>query len=101
MNITLALCNYYVLYDSIFNPLIHITEYKNKSLLPPGMSNRSVAEKLESIERALNSEHNIEPTGNSYRFAVLKAQSPSNVTIGKGGFNDYLIFEFKEKNLVV
>jgi hypothetical protein len=56
---------------------------------------------LDTIEKVLNSEFNAESTGNSYRFAVLKENLPSDVTMGTGGFNEYLRFEFALNDLLI
>lgn len=39
--------------------------------------------------------------GNSYRFALLKDKITSDVTMGLGGFNDYLQFEYEHSDLMI
>jgi len=101
MNLACALSNYHLMYNTEFEPIIPVTKFKDKSILPAGSASRPVAEKLEIIEQHLGTEGEYESTGNSYRFAVLKEQQPDDVTIGKGGFNEYLMFEYRNKDLLV
>jgi hypothetical protein len=101
MNMACALSNYHLMYDLNFEPIIPVTKFKDKALLPAGMTGKSVKEKLQVILENLASEADFESSGNSYRFAILKELGPDDVTIGAGGFNEYLMFEFKKHNIVV
>lgn len=101
MNLACALSNYHLMYDTGYEPIIPVTKFKDKSILPAGSADRPVAEKLETIEQHLANDGQYESSGNSYRFAVLKEQQPDDVTIGRGGFNEYLMFEYKNSDLLV
>jgi len=101
MNIAIQLGRYYQIFDEKLEPIIPITKYKNRSILPAGQYG-SVMEKLEAIERQLAaSDYSETGKGNSYRFALLKEKNPTEVTAGNAGFNDYLMFEFIDDNLMV
>jgi len=101
MNMALLLSNYFLTYDLSFEPIIPVTKFQDRSILPPGMTGKSVKEKLAAIDTFLNLEKNVEATGNSYRFAVLKDYFPDDVTMGSGGFDEYLMFEYRAHNLLV
>jgi hypothetical protein len=100
MNMSIALGSYYLIYDAHFEPIVPVTKFENKRILSAG--NHSVAEKLEIIKNELLTQGNNEASkGNSYRFALLKEKSPVDVTMGLGGFNEYLMFEYPEDDLMV
>ncbi|MDX3916327.1 MAG: hypothetical protein QHC79_22495 [Pseudosphingobacterium sp.] len=100
MNLSILLGSYFMLYDSKFEPIIPVTKYEQRKILPPG--SYSLAEKLEIIKENLTSSNNVDISeGNSYRFAVLKQKGVSEVTMGLGGFNEYLMFEFEEQDLII
>ncbi|WP_126969332.1 hypothetical protein [Gynurincola endophyticus] len=101
MNLAYTLSNYYLMYNVEFEPIIPVTKFKDRSILPAGCSNKSISEKLETIQNRLQGTPEFESTGNSYRFAVLKEQQPNDVTIGTGGFHEYLMFEYKTKDLLI
>lgn len=101
MNMACALSNYHLMYDTGFEPIIPVTKYKDTSLLPAGAVDRPVTEKLETIEHNLQTNGEFASTGNSERFATLKEQGPGDVTIGHGGFDGYLAFEYPDKNLII
>lgn len=101
MNMACALSDYHMMYDTGYEPILRITKYKDKSLLPAGVMDRPVQEKLETIQQNIPTDGEFESTGNSERFAVLKDQEPADVTIGRGGFDGYLAFEFPDKNIIV
>jgi len=101
MNMAYSLSNYYAMYDANFNPIIPITKYQDKSLLPAGILNKPLDIKVAEIEKRLESQANVESTGNSYRFAVLKEQAFTDITIGKGGFDEYLRFEYAKHDLLI
>ncbi|MFC4231623.1 hypothetical protein ACFOW1_06965 [Parasediminibacterium paludis] len=101
MNMAIQLGGYFLFYDMAFEPIIPVTIVKDKSILPSGF-NGSVAEKLDVIEQAMNEDNDPKDLhGNSYRFALLKEFAPDDVTMGIGGFNDYLMFEYRDRNLMV
>lgn len=101
MNMAIQLGGFYMLYDEYFQPIIRITKTSDKSLLPAG-SYGSVKDKLKTIERNLKAGGEIEDiSGNSYRFAILQELEPTDITIGLGGFDEYLVFEYIEKDLLV
>lgn len=102
MNIAIQLGRYYLLFDENYEPIIPVSKYKNRSILPSGEYS-SVIEKMEAIEAELlnNSNFTTAGKGNSYRFALLKEKKPNEVTAGVGGFNDYLMFEFLEHDLMI
>lgn len=100
MNMAIALGSYFLPYDHKFEPLVPVTKFEKKQILPPGRY--SISEKLEIIDRELVSSVGGEVSeGNSYRFAVLKEKNPTDVTMGIGGFNEYLMFEFVNEDLIV
>lgn len=101
MNLACSLSNYHLMYDTGYEPIIPVTKFKDKSILPAGSTGRPVAEKLEVIEQHLELDGEYESKGNSYRFAMLKEQQPDDVTIGMGGFNEYLMFEYRNRDLLV
>ena len=101
MNMACALSNYHMMYDTGFEPILPVTKYKDTSLLPAGVVDRPVSEKMEIIEQNLHTDDEFESTGNSERFAVLKEHEPVDITIGRGGFDGYLAFEFPNRNLIV
>ncbi|RYG17923.1 MAG: hypothetical protein EOO07_10060 [Chitinophagaceae bacterium] len=101
MNMACALSNYFLPYNAKLQPIIPVTKFVDRSLLPSGQNYNSVKDKLDTIEKILNSENNVESTGNSYRFALLKEKSPTEVTMGTGGFDEYLRFEFKEHDILI
>lgn len=100
MNMAIALGSYFLPYNSKFEPFVPITKIENKRILPPG--NFTIAEKLEIIKKDLIF-HNesVISEGNSYRFAVLNEKAPTDVTMGLGGFNEYLMFEYADNDLMV
>lgn len=101
MNMAILLGGYYMIYDKNLNPVLRITKTSNKSILPAGHYN-SVKEKLDAIERNLKKQEQTEESkANSYRFATLRDLEPDDTTIGVGGFSDYLMFEYVEKNLMI
>lgn len=100
MNMCIALGGYFLPYDYKFEPIVPVTIFEQRRILPPG--NQTLAEKLEIIENNIKRESSGETsTGNSYRFAMLKAQNPKDVTMGLGGFDEYLMFEYPRHNLMV
>jgi hypothetical protein len=99
MNMSLLLSNYFLTYDSNLEPIIPVSKFRDRSILPSGVTGKNVNEKMKAIEIFLNTGKNVEATGNSYRFAVLKEQFPDDVTMGIGGFNEYLMFEYKKSLL--
>ncbi len=87
-------------YDLKFDPII-VTKYEDRKLLPSG-KNYTIKEKLEIIENRISDEKARDKSiGNSYRFAMLKERVPTDVTMGIGGFNEYLMFEYIEENLMI
>lgn len=100
MNMAIALGSYFLPYDHKFEPLVPVTKIDNKRILPPG--NYTVSEKLEMIKKDLiNTGDGAVSEGNSYRFALLNEKEPSDVTMGLGGFNEYLMFEYANNDLMV
>jgi hypothetical protein len=101
MNMAIALGSYFLPYNSKFEPFEPITKFVDKKMLPSG--DYSVKEKLEIIQRDLILNRNEGPSseGNSYRFALLNEKNPTDVTMGLGGFNEYLMFEYANDNLIV
>ena len=101
MNMAIQLGSYFMLYDEQFEPIIPVTKTTDKSILPAGVYG-SITEKLDTIEKNMrNAEGQEDAEGNSYRFAVLKKYNPIEVTMGIAGFNDYLMFEYTEHNLMI
>lgn len=101
MNMAIQLGSYYQIFDENFDPIIPVTQYRNKSILPPG-NYASVEEKLNAITDEINSvKANDDKKGNSYRFATLREHHPTEVTAGNGGFHEYLMFEFKDSDLMI
>lgn len=100
MNIAIALGSYFMVYDNNFEPIVPVTKFESRKLLASG--NLTIIEKLELIKTEL-AEHGNLPTseGNSYRFALLKERKPVEVTMGIGGFNEYLMFEYPEQDLMI
>eukprot|EP00388_Colpodella_angusta_P012186 GDKJ01030959.1.p1 GENE.GDKJ01030959.1~~GDKJ01030959.1.p1 ORF type:complete len:164 (-),score=2.60 GDKJ01030959.1:344-811(-) len=98
---SIALGSYFMIYDSKFEPIVPVTKYEQRRMLPSG--DYSLKEKLEIIEQNINAQGNIPSNseGNSYRFAVLRQHNLIDVTMGVGGFNDYLLFEFADYDLAI
>ncbi|MCW3123255.1 MAG: hypothetical protein JWQ38_2747 [Flavipsychrobacter sp.] len=101
MNIALQLGEYFLFYDTNFEPIIPITKVVDKSILPSGTNYASVKEKLDVIYQNIMEGNSIDQEGNSYRFALLKEAAPDDVTMGRGGFDDYLMFEYIKSDLIV
>ncbi|NEU10097.1 hypothetical protein GZH53_17365 [Flavihumibacter sp. R14] len=100
MNLAIALGSYFLPYNHKFEPFIPVTKLESRRILPPG--NFTVYEKLEIIKKDLiTNGDGILSEGNSYRFALLNEKKPSDVTMGVGGFNEYLMFEYFPDDLMV
>ncbi|TSD63351.1 hypothetical protein FFF34_017290 [Inquilinus sp. KBS0705] len=100
MNMSIALGSYFMIYDSKFEPIVPVTKFEHKKILSSGTL--SIAEKLEIIRDEIISQEKGEVSeGNSYRFALLKEKEPSDVTMGLGGFHEYLMFEFNNNDLMI
>lgn len=100
MNMSIVLGHYFMLYDTLFEPIIPVTKFRNKRILSAGA--RSISEKLQEIEKMLIDNNTGEKAqGNSYRFALLRDKKPNDVTMGTGGFNEYLMFEYEMNDLMV
>lgn len=100
MNMSIAIGSYFLIYDSQFEPIVPVSKIEQKRILPPGKY--SVSEKLEFIKKDLFAGGDIEVSeGNSYRFALLKEKKITEVTMGLGGFNEYLMFEYADDDLIV
>lgn len=100
MNMSIALGSYFMIYDNRFEPIVPVTKFEPKRILSSGIA--TVEEKLETVERELQLNRTTEGSeGNSYRFAMLKEMSPSDVTMGIGGFNEYLMFEYPKDDLMI
>lgn len=100
MNMSIALGSYFMIYDNKFEPIVPVTKVEHRKILESG--NLSVSEKLEIIKEELKTQGTTETSeGNSYRFALLKEKKPTDVTIGLGGFNEYLMFEYLEDDLII
>jgi hypothetical protein len=101
MNMAIALGTYFMIYDIKFEPIVPVTKFEHKRMLPPGKYG-TIEEKLEVIEKAISKNPSEERSiGNSYRFAMLKENEPNEVTMGLGGFDEYLRFEFSRYNLLI
>lgn len=101
MNISTLLSGFFMTYDKKLNPIIPVSKRVDRSILPPGISG-TLKEKLALIEKNIhNEQHGEVLKGNSYRFAILKGNNPDDVTAGRDGFNDYLIFDFKNHDLLI
>ncbi|WDF77010.1 hypothetical protein PQ469_24305 [Mucilaginibacter sp. KACC 22773] len=100
MNMAIALGAYFMIYDNVFEPIVPVTKIEHKKMLSSG--NLTVAQKLELVDKEFV-DHDREGSfhGNSYRFAMLKEMEPSDVTIGLGGFDEYLMFEYTKDDLVI
>jgi len=100
MNMSIALGSYFMIYDSHFEPIIPVTKIEHRKIL--GSGNLSIAEKLEIIKQEFITQGNSDTSnGNSYRFALLKEEEPTDVTMGLGGFNEYLMFEYPKDDLII
>lgn len=100
MNLAIVLGSYYLIYDSKFLPILPITKFENKRILSSGTS--SIEEKIEVIKEMLLSQGpGAKAEGNSYRFALLTEKVTSNITMGAGGFDEYLQFEYEHSDLMV
>jgi hypothetical protein len=101
MNMAILLGKYFMFYTENLEPIIPVTKVKDSSILPAGQYG-SVREKLEVIAENLKLANGAKDnTGNSYRFALLKDHNPDEVTIGLGGFNEYLMFEYEKDDLII
>lgn len=102
MNMSIVLGKFYMLYDTSLEPIIPVTKIEDKSILPAGQYG-NVREKLDTVEKNLLAAggSSQDSRGNSYRFAILKELEPTDVIMGNGGFNEYLIFEFNQNKLLV
>jgi hypothetical protein len=96
----ISLGSYYMIYDNMFEPILPVTKVEPRKMLSSG--NLTIEEKLEIVDKEYV-DHGQEGDlgGNSYRFAMLKEKKPSDVTIGLGGFNEYLMFEYEDEDLVI
>ncbi len=100
MNMAIALGSYHLIYNNVFEPIVPVTKFENKRILSSG--NLTITEKLELIKKELNNQGSGEVSkGNSYRFALLKENTPTDVTMGIGGFDDYLMFEYTKNDLMI
>src|SRR5690606_17691353 len=91
---------HFQLYDENLNPLLKITSTFGRKLLNRGYA--TVNEKLEAIkEEYFGKGTSTNDSGNSYRFSVLKEFNITDVFDGKGGFNEYLLFEFANDNIAI
>ncbi|KQR70262.1 hypothetical protein [Pedobacter sp. Leaf176] len=100
MNIAIYLGGYFQIYNNIFEPIIPITATLGRKILEKGAGN--VVDKLQEIKANIDSNDAEEGnTGNSYRFAVLKEHSITDVYNGIGGFNEYFQFEFAKDDILI
>lgn len=100
MNMSIALGSYFMIYDNSFEPIVPVTKFEPKRILSSGSA--TIEEKLEVVERELTiGPKNEKSEGNSYRFAMLKEMSPTDVTMGIGGFDEYLMFEYIHDDLMI
>ncbi len=100
MNMAIVLGSYYMIYDNMFEPIIPVTKVEDRKILSSG--NLTLAQKLDFLDKNyVEHDGEIDLKGNSYRFAMLKEKRPSDVTIGLGGFNEYVIFEYANDNLLI
>ena len=100
MNMAIILSDYFMIYDNIFEPIVPVTKVEHKKMLSSG--SLTIEQKLELVDKEFV-DHDQEGlfVGNSYRFAMLKEKKPSDVTMGLGGFDDYLMFEYKNDDLTI
>lgn len=88
-----------ILTNELIPPISQNTVRLNWKLLPPGEYpwERVRDEVTDIIER--------QPRGNqpvaNYRLETITEHTPNFVAIGNGGFNDYLVFGFPEKDIFI
>lgn len=88
-----------ILTNELIPPISQNTVRLNWKLLPPGEYpwEKVRDEVTDIIER--------QPRGNqpvaNYRLETITEHTPNFVAIGNGGFNDYLVFGFPEKNIFI
>lgn len=100
MNMCIALGSYFLPYNNVFEPFVPVTKFEHRKILASG--EYTVSEKLDLIDQEilLKGDSDI-AKGNSYRFALLKERHPGDVTMGLGGFDEYLMFEFPNDDLMI
>ncbi|WP_405199110.1 hypothetical protein [Christiangramia sp. LLG6405-1] len=88
-----------ILTDELIPPISPNTVRLNWKLLPPGEYpwERVQEEVIDIIER--------QPRGNqpvaNYRLETITDHTPNFVAVGNGGFNDYLVFGFPDKDIYI
>jgi len=88
-----------ILTNELIPPISQNTVKLNWKLLPPGEYpwERIQEEVVDIIER--------QPRGNqpvaNYRLETITDHTPNFVAVGNGGFNDYLVFGFPDKDIFI